>query len=130
MGIDRELFYDETKIAILPMGLCFPGQDAKGADLPPGPECAPLWQDPIRAALTNIKLTLLIGLYAQTYHLCRRRGGSLTETVRQFSRFAPDCFPLPHPSWRNTSWLKRNPWFEAEALPQLRLRVSSTLNNA
>ncbi|MCC7167134.1 MAG: uracil-DNA glycosylase family protein [Rhodospirillales bacterium] len=127
LGLDRPRFYDPERIAILPIGLCFPGQDAKGADLPPRPECAPLWHPPIRAELAQVRLTLLVGLYAQAFYLGPSRKPSLTETVRAFAEYGPEFFPLPHPSWRNTGWLKRHPWFETELLPRLRQRVADAL---
>jgi uracil-DNA glycosylase len=123
LQIPRELFYDEHRVAIVPMGLCYPGVDAKGGDKPPRPECAPLWHPPLRAALPNVELTLLVGMYAQAHYLGKRRQTTLTETVRHWRDFLPDYLPLPHPSWRNTAWLKKNPWFEADLLPELRKRV-------
>ncbi len=129
MGIDREAFYDPARLAIVPMGFCFPGQDARGADLPPRAECRSLWHDRVFAALPNLSLILVIGIYAQAYHLGDRRHGSLTETVRAWRQIldqpsCPRCLPLPHPSWRNNAWLKRNPWFEADLLPVLRHEVA------
>jgi uracil-DNA glycosylase len=122
-----EVFYDPGRIAIVPMGFCYPGVDARGGDRPPRPECAPLWHSRLLAALPRVELTLLVGAYAQAYHLGKRRKASLTETVRAWRDYAPDYLPLPHPSWRNTAWLKRNPWFEAELLPELRDRVGALL---
>ncbi len=127
LEVEPETFYDERRIAIVPMGFCFPGQDAKGGDLPPRRECAPLWHPPLRAALPAVELTLLVGQYAQAHYLGRDRKGSLTETVRAWRDYGPDFLPLPHPSWRNTAWLKKNPWFEAELLPELRARVHALL---
>ena len=123
LGLDRETFYDERRIAIVPMGFCYPGRDARGGDLPPRPECAPLWHPPLRAALAGVELTLLIGQYAQAHYLGRDRRRSLTETVRAWADYGPAFLPLPHPSWRNTAWLKNNPWFAAELLPHLRAQV-------
>lgn len=128
MGIGRETFYDTSRIAVVPMGFCFPGQDARGADMPPRPECRAAWHDRVFAAMPQLELVLAIGQYAQAYHLGRRRT-SLTETVRNWraiweSERRPRVLPLPHPSWRNTGWLKRNPWFEAEVLPVLRAEVA------
>ncbi len=120
-----EVFYDESKIAIIPMGFCFPGNDAKGGDLPPRPECAPLWHPRLIAALPQVELTLLVGLYAQGHYLKKAKKKSLTDTVRAFADYGPAVLPLPHPSWRNTSWLKKNPWFEAELLPVLRAKVAA-----
>ena len=123
-----EVFYDESRVAIVPMGFCYPGVDARGGDKPPRPECAPLWHEPVMAALPSIRLTLLIGLYAQKHYLGKARRSSLTETVQAWRDYGPERLPLPHPSWRNTAWMRRNPWFEAELLPDLRQRVSEALN--
>lgn len=125
MGVDRETFYDRSRIAILPMAFCFPGYDAKGADLPPPKLCADLWRERALALMPQLRLTLLVGLHAQGWALGARRG--VTETVAAWRDFGEAIFPLPHPSWRNTGWLKRNPWFEAEALPALRARVAAWL---
>jgi uracil-DNA glycosylase len=123
LKIPGEVFYDERRVAIVPMGFCYPGVDAKGGDKPPRPECAPLWHPPVRAALPRIELTLLVGLYAQGHYLGKRRQKTLTDTVRHWRDYLPDFLPLPHPSWRNTAWLKKNPWFEDDLLPELRKRV-------
>lgn len=123
MGVDRATFYDDPRIAIIPMGFCFPGQDEKGGDLPPRPECAPLWRARLFALLPNIELTLLVGQYAQRWHLDRRAKRSLSETVRAYEEYLPEYLPLPHPSWRNTGWLKRNTWFEQEVVPLLRREI-------
>jgi uracil-DNA glycosylase len=128
LAMDRETFYDTARIAIVPIGLCYPGTVA-GADLPPIPRCAPLWQPRFRAALPNIALTLLVGAYAQKYYLGTRRKRSLSETVQAFAEYLPEYFPLPHPSWRNKAWLMRNPWFAAEVIPQLRRRVRNCLRS-
>ena len=127
LELDRETFYDETRIAIVPVGLCYPGADAKGGDRPPRPECAPLWHPPLRARLPAIRLTLLVGGYAQALYLGDRRRGSMTDTVAAWRVYLPDALPLPHPSWRNTGWLRRNPWFEADLLPELRRLVAAVL---
>ncbi|MBI5094175.1 MAG: uracil-DNA glycosylase family protein [Candidatus Hydrogenedentes bacterium] len=127
LDLDREQFYDESRVAIIPMGLCYPGRDAKGGDLPPRPECAPLWHAKLRALLPNIRLTLLVGQYAQRYYLGTRRGRSVTDTVRAWREYLPEYIPLPHPSFRNLTWLKRNPWFEAEVVPELRERVKKPI---
>ena len=127
MGIGKEAFYDDTKIAIVPMGFCFPGLDAKGGDLPPRRECAPAWRGKVFAHLEHVELTLLVGQYAQAWHLKGRRKETLTETVKAFRIFGPAFLPLPHPSWRNNAWIKKNPWFEEELLPHLRRRVSRIL---
>ncbi|MEZ5669381.1 MAG: uracil-DNA glycosylase family protein [Alphaproteobacteria bacterium] len=125
LEMDRDAFYDQARIAIMPMGFCFPGQDAKGGDLPPRRECAPAWHAPLRALMPDIRLTLLVGSYAQARYLDARRKASMTDTVRAFADYLPDrMLPLPHPSWRNTAWLKRNPWFAAETLPALRRAVA------
>ncbi len=135
MGIDREIFYDESRIAIVPMGFCFPGLDAAGADLPPRRECAPRWHDALFAAAPQIETILAIGRYAQDYHFRRlgharpkREGvGETVQRWRALGKTRPRLFPLPHPSWRNSAWLKRNPWFEAELLPDLRAEVARLL---
>ncbi len=127
LDLDRSRFYDQNKIAIVPMGFCYPGREPKGGDKPPRPECAPLWHPPLRAALKQVGLTLLVGLYAQRHYLGPRRRASLTETVRAWRDYLPEQLPLPHPSWRNTAWLKRNPWFEAELVPDLQARVAALL---
>ena len=126
LGMDRDSFYDESRIAIIPTGLCFPGTGKQG-DLPPRPECAPLWHPPLRAALPDIRLTLLIGQYAQAYYLGPRRRKTLTETVAAWQEYLPEYLPLPHPSPRNQMWLKRNPWFERDLLPVLRQKISEAL---
>ena len=131
LNMPEEVFYDESRVAIVPMGFCFPGQDGKGADLPPRPECAPAWRARLMAALPNVRLVLAVGQYAQRWHLgdlCRR---TLTETVRHwreaYERSDPPVIPLPHPSWRNNAWLKKNPWFEEEVLPFARARIDELL---
>ncbi|MEO1492434.1 MAG: uracil-DNA glycosylase family protein [Pseudomonadota bacterium] len=123
LGVDRETFYDRTRIAIVPMAFCFPGYDAKGSDLPPPKLCAETWRAVLLAEMPQTDLTLLVGQYAQGWHMGKARKKTLTETVRAWRSYGPDILPLPHPSWRNTAWLKRNPWFEAEILPWLRQRV-------
>ena len=126
LGMSREQFYDGSRIAIIPTGLCYPGT-VKGSDLAPRRECAPLWHPPLRAAMPEIRLTLLIGAYAQAYYLGERRHPTLAETVAAWRDYAPDFLPLPHPSPRNRGWLKRHPWFEAEVVPMLRERVGAAL---
>ncbi|MFA7430066.1 MAG: uracil-DNA glycosylase family protein [Rhodospirillaceae bacterium] len=128
MGVDRDTFYDEARVAIIPMGLCYPGRDPKGGDNPPRPECAPLWHDALRGALPAVELTLLVGQYAQRWHLGRDRKPTMTETVAAWHDYTPATFPLPHPSWRSTGWRKRHPWFEDTVLPDLRQRCASLLN--
>ena len=125
-GLDDATFYDPSLVALMPMGFCYPGT-ANGADLPPRPECAPLWHARLLTLLPKTRLTLLVGIHAQGYYLRDRAKATMTETVRGFAAFGPDQFPLPHPSWRSTGWMRRNPWFEAEALPGLRLSVRSAL---
>ncbi len=126
LELDRETFYDARRIAIVPTGFCYPGT-VGGADLPPRPECAPLWHPPLMRHLPRLELTLLVGRYAQAYALGRRCRGSVRETVAAWRQFAPAVFPTPHPSWRVTNWLKRNPRFEAEVLPALRARLRALL---
>jgi uracil-DNA glycosylase len=123
MGIDRARFYDASRIAIVPMGFCFPGWDAKGADRPPRPECKATWHRLVFEAMPQLETILLIGRYAQAWHLRERAKDSLTETVRAWRDYAPRFIPLPHPSWRNSGWLKANPWFDVEIVPALRDRV-------
>lgn len=125
LGVDREAFYDPHRFAIVPMGFCFPGSGPSG-DLPPRPECAPLWRDRLLAALPDVRLTLLVGRYAQEWHL-GERFDSLTEAVTRWREHWPAVLPLPHPSPRNQAWLKRHPWFEAEVLPVLRRRVGELI---
>jgi uracil-DNA glycosylase len=125
LGMSRDVFYDAERVAILPMGFCFPGT-GKSGDLPPRPECAPAWRAALLSRLKNLQLTLVIGQYAQAYHL-PGAGESLTEVVQAWRRHWPDTVPLPHPSPRNNLWLKRNPWFEQELIPVLRSRVSEVL---
>jgi uracil-DNA glycosylase len=124
LGVDRDTFYDERRIAILPTGLCYPGRGPSG-DLPPRPECAPAWHPPILARLPRIELVLLVGAYAQAYYLGERRRESLTGTVHAWREYGPRFLPLPHPSPRNTLWLRRNPWFDGEVVPALRDRVGA-----
>ena len=120
LGLDRATFYDRDRIAIIPMAFCFPGYDAKGSDLPPPLICAETWRDRVMAEIGPVDLTLLVGGAAQRWHLGTR---NVTQTVMGWRDHAPRLFPLPHPSWRNTGWLKKNPWFEADLLPVLRARV-------
>ena len=123
LAIERDQFYDETNVAIMPMGFCYPGRLPKGGDAPPRPECAPLWHARLRALLPNIELTLLVGSYAQAYYLGDKRGKTMTETVANWRAFLPALLPTPHPSWRTTAWQKKNPWFDDDLLPNLRRRV-------
>ena len=129
LGIDAATFYDTGRLAIVPMAFCFPGYDAKGADLPPPPVCARTWHGEVMAALGEMPLTILVGGYAQRWHLGRgATAGGVTATVARWRDHAPRVFPLPHPSWRTTAWLKRNPWFGDEVLPALRARVTEVLS--
>lgn len=127
LGVDRGTFYDHPGLALMPMGFCFPGQDAKGGDLPPMRICAPTWHPVILPLMPKIELILLVGQYAQARYLGKARRGSLTETVRAWRDYGPRFLPLPHPSWRNTGWLKANPWFAREVVPMLRRRVRELL---
>lgn len=130
MGVDEITFYDRSKIAILPMAFCFPGNDAKGGDLPPPKRCATHWRDRALGVMPQIRLTLLVGGYAQRWHLGRGAATkTVTRTVADWRTHAPATIPLPHPSWRNTAWIRKNPWFEAELLPVLRDRVALELRN-
>ena len=135
LGLDEAAFYDAARVAIVPMGHCFPGYDRNGGDLPPRLECAPIWRARTFAALPALEIVLLIGGYAQAWHLREERLPTLTETVARWRECLaparrPALLPLPHPSWRNNGWLKRNPWFEAELLPVLRARVASVMATA
>ena len=127
MGIDRDTFYGHPAIGVAAMAFCYPGTDAAGADYPPPPRCAILWRARLLAALPRVELTLLVGAYAQRWTLKGEAHGSMTETVRAWRSFLPSVLPLPHPSWRNSAWLKRNPWFEVEVPPYLRDRVATLL---
>jgi uracil-DNA glycosylase len=127
LAMDRDVFYDERRVAVMPMGFCYPGVDANGGDRPPRPECAPRWHAQVLARLPRIELMLLVGSYAQAYYLGKQRRATMSETVQAWRDYAPDYLPLPHPSWRNTGWLKRNPWFAAELLPALRTCVHALI---
>lgn len=126
LGIERTAFYDPDKVALVPMGLCYPGK-GDGGDLPPRRECAPLWHAPLLAQMPNLKLTLLIGSYAQAAYLPRKFAPSMTEAVRRFAEAPVRLFPLPHPAWRSRLWMAKHTWFEAEVLPELRRRVAEAL---
>lgn len=128
MGVDEATFYDRARVAVVPMAFCFPGYDAKGSDLPPPKVCADTWRAPVLERLPRVRLALLIGAHAQRWHLGAR--GRLTETVANWRDLPEGVIPLPHPSWRNTGWLKKNPWFEAELVPVLRARVGAALEDA
>ncbi len=125
MGVGEDIFYDRSQLAIVPMAFCFPGYSDKGSDLPPPPICAKTWRGAIVEALGDVRLTLLIGGYAQKWHL--KTKASVTDTVAAWQDHAPHIFSLPHPSWRNTAWMKRHPWFEAETLPALKTAVNDAL---
>ena len=125
LQVDRATFYDEARIAIVPMGFCYPGKGPSG-DLPPPPDCAPLWHEALLAHMPDLELVLLVGSYAQSHYLGRSRE-TLTSRVRRWQDFGPRFLPLPHPSPRNTLWLRRNPWFEASVIPDLRRRVAPLL---
>ncbi len=127
MGIEHGVFYDAQKVAILPMGFCYPGT-GKSGDLPPRPECALHWRKKVLAELVNVKLTIIIGQYAQEWHLGQFQKKNLTETVRAWKEYWPDIVVLPHPSPRNNIWLKKNPWFELNVIPHLRKRINSVLS--
>ena len=127
LALDRETFYDEAQVAILGMAFCYPGRDNKGGDLPPRPECAPRWHVRLRAGFSAIELTLLVGSYAIDYYLPGTRPRPMTDAIVRWRDFLPELFLLPHPSWRTTRWLRDNPWFEEEALPELRTRVADAL---
>lgn len=126
MDMDSETFYDPTKVALVPMGFCYPGR-GKSGDLPPRPECAPLWHEPLLKMMPNIKLTLLFGTYAQARYLQNRTKKTLTETVKNFKEYLPEYLPLPHPSPRNNIWLKKNEWFERDLIPEFRTHVQKAL---
>lgn len=126
MGVSNEVFYDPAQIAILPMGFCYPGKGPSG-DLPPRPECAPTWRGDLLAQLPQLKLTLLVGQYAQAYHLNQKKT-TVTDTVRAWQSHWPNIVPLPHPSPRNNIWLSRNPWFENDLLPKLKQQVAQVLS--
>ena len=126
MGVGEDIFYDESRIAIIPMGYCYPGR-GNGGDMPPRRECATLWLDHLLAKLPKIELTLLVGQYAQHHFLPSRRKPSLAETVRAWQEYAPLYIPLPHPSPRNQPWFKRHPWFDQQLIPMLQSRINMLL---
>ena len=125
-GLTVDEFYDASRVAIMPMGFCYPGKGPSG-DLPPRRECAPLWHDAILRLLPEDRLTLLVGTYAQAGYLQGNAGATMTDIVRDFRRFGPNLFPLPHPSWRVVGWMRKHPWFEAQLLPALRAAVRARL---
>ena len=124
LDVTDELFYDETKIALVPMGFCYPGK-GKSGDLPPRPECAPQWHQKLLDQMPNLQLVILIGMYSQKYYLKEKAKRTLTETVAEYKTYLPNYFPLPHPSPRNRFWLTKNPWFEKEVIPELQEKGSS-----
>jgi len=125
-GLSAEEFYDPDKVALMPMGFCYPGK-GKGGDLPPRRECAPLWHERVLATMPQCRLTLLVGSYAQAHYL---KSKNLTETVKAFRTHGPARFPLPHPAWRSAIWIRRNPWFETDVLPALRAAVRKALRRS
>lgn len=128
MGLSKDAFYDDSKIAIMPMGLCYPGKVDKGGDKPPRPECAPAWHDKVLEKLVHIELTLLVGSYAQAYYLGKTRHKTMTETIAHWRDYLEhDTFVLPHPSWRVTNLIKKNPWLETDVFPALKERVRRVL---
>ena len=133
LGVDNDAFYDSDQFAIIPMGFCFPGLDAKGGDLPPRKECALAWRSKVMAMMPQLKLLLIIGMHAQAWHMGNKRKNNVTYTVAAWRDYLeedgePALLPLPHPSWRNNAWIKKNPWFEEELLPVLKARVQFELN--
>lgn len=128
LAIDSETFYDPGRVALVPMGFCYPGKRA-GGDAPPRPECAPTWHARILQQLPKDALFILSGQYAQKHYLERQRGNSLTETVRNYTDYLPRYFPLPHPSWRSKLWMRKHPWFEETVLPELRRQVSARIRS-
>lgn len=128
LGLDRETFYDPDRVALVPMGLCYPGK-GNGGDLPPRRECAPLWHALLLEKMANLKLTLLVGQYAQVAYLPRGFAGSMTEAVRRHAEVRGNLFPLPHPAWRSRLWMAKHAWFEAEVLPVLRAKVQAAIQN-
>jgi uracil-DNA glycosylase len=129
LAIDRATFYDADAVALVPMGLCYPGK-ASGGDLPPRRECAPLWHAPLLARMPALQLTLLVGTYAQAAYLPRTLRPSMTAAVRHYDQAPGGLFPLPHPAWRSRLWMAKHPWFEAEVLPALRARVAEALGKS
>jgi uracil-DNA glycosylase len=127
LDVDRDTFYDEQRFAMLPMGFCYPGRFERGGDRPPRSECAPLWHDRVRAAMPSVELNLVVGSYAINQYLASKPKRSMTDTVAAWRDYLPDYLPLPHPSWRTTAWERKNPWFMAEVVPELRARVQALL---
>ncbi|TAU35333.1 uracil-DNA glycosylase family protein [Rhizobium leguminosarum] len=129
LGLDRDTFYGDPRIGVAPMSFCFPGTNPKGGDYPPPPRCAALWRRSLLAHLPRVELTLLVGGYAQRWAMQHTSSRSMTATVRAWRSYGPGVIPLPHPSWRSTVWLRRNPWFENEVAPHLRTRVAAILGS-
>lgn len=127
LDVDRDTFYDESRFAMLPMGFCYPGRFERGGDLPPRPECAPLWHERVRAAMPAVELHIVVGSYAINQYLATTPKRSMTDTVRAWRDYLPDYLPLPHPSWRTTAWERKNPWFMKAVVPKLRARVRALL---
>ena len=127
MKLERSVFYDKKRVAILPIGLCYPGAGENRGDLPPRLECAPLWHERLLTHLPNLEVTVLVGQYAQRYYLGSQRMGSMTETVKTFSAYGPQFFPLPHPSWRSIIWMRKHAWFEQSVIPELRKVVRKAI---
>jgi uracil-DNA glycosylase len=133
LGVGEDAFYDPRRFAIVPMGFCFPGLDASGGDLPPRPECAPAWRAALMAEMPQVELVICLGAHAMRWHIGTGFGGSVDQTVRNWRQglaLSPAVIPLPHPSWRNSGWLKRNPWFAEALVPELRRRVAGLLDPA
>lgn len=129
MGLSKASFFDLSKVAVVPMAFCFPGFNSKGADLPPPKRCADEWRNVVLNQLSNVRLTILVGGYAQKWHLGQAAKGGVMRTVQEWRDFAPEVYTLPHPSWRNTGWLRKNQWFESELIPSLRARVNEVLHD-
>jgi uracil-DNA glycosylase len=127
LGLDRDTFYDESKIAIMPMGFCYPGRYPQGGDLSPRPECVPLWHEKLLAQWPRIGLTLLVGSYAIDHYLAARRQATMTATVAAWRDYLPRFLPMPHPSWRTMAWEKKSPWFTEDLLPEVRRRVAASV---
>jgi uracil-DNA glycosylase len=128
LKLDGLVFYDKARVAILPMGFCYPGAGENQGDLPPRPECAPLWHERLFKHLPDLEMTLLIGQYAQRHYLGTRRKETMTATVKAFSAYCPQFFPLPHPSWRSVIWMRKHPWFEQTVIPELRKAVRNAIS--
>ncbi len=127
LGLEEQQFYDRDRVAIVPMAFCFPGYDARGSDLPPPPVCAKTWHAQVMQGLRDVRLTVLVGAHSHRWHLGTKT--SVTQSVMDWRDHAPSLFPVPHPSWRNTAWLRKNPWFETDLLPVLRQRVKEVMDD-